>query len=999
MKRKDILAELGGAPFDALVVGGGITGAGIALECARAGLRIALIEARDYASGTSSRSSKLVHGGLRYLAQGDFRLTRELVRDRTELLRAAPGLVKPLGFLLPVRSGDKYGRFVLGLGLAAYDYFAGARTRKWRDAAALLQCAPVLSPAGLKGGWSYLDAQTDDARLVFRVLAEARRLGAVAVNRLVVEAVTFGPTGVDGLRLRDAADGDTFEVKARCVFNATGAWGDRLRGAVGGKPKLRPLRGSHLLFDAWRLPLAQAIAFFHPDDRRPMFAIPWEGSTLVGTTDVDHRDDLDQEPGVTRAELDYILRAAQSEFPTLGLGEADIVSTWSGVRAVIASGANVDPSKEKRDSLILNENGLITVTGGKLTTFRSTAIAALKMAAEVVPGLKAPNAELRPVCAARRIDGRRAERFARRSSRAVARPLRRRRRRGQSVRRRQRTPDDPAHRNGLSGTALGVPFRGRRSSRRSPAPAHASGASPAQRRRRADAEGSDDRARGTRLERRALERRGRGLPALDRALLRDSQGADVSGTSDELLLAIDCGTQSVRALLIDLKGIIVAKRQRTLDGYVSAQNGWLEHDAEAFWQASASVCRALWAENSDLKARTKGVVVTAQRGSLTLVDAGGKPLRPFIIWLDQRRAHRTPPIPFWWRAAFLAARVNGTIDYLTKESELNWIAEHEPERLARTHKVLLVSGWLNYRLTGRFANSVGSQVGYIPFDYKRHGWAGAWDWKWSALAGRRDQMPDLVPVGSVLGTLTGDAAEATGLPAGLPVIAGAADKACEILGAGAITPDVGAISYGTTATINVTMSRYVEAIPFIPPYPAALPGQFIAEVQIFRGFWMVSWFKQQFGHPEIAAALSEGVAPEALFDRLVQQAPPGSDGLMLQPYWTPGVRTPGPEARGAVIGFTDAHTRAHLFRAILEGLAYALREGSERIQARTGVPVTSLRVSGGGSQSDAALQVTADVFNRPTSRPHTFETSGLGAAMVGAVGLVCIAISRPRSAR
>ncbi len=139
--------------------------------------------------------------------------------------------------------------------------------------------------------------------------------------------------------------------------------------------------------------------------------------------------------------------------------------------------------------------------------------------------------------------------------------------------------------------------------------------------------------------------------------------------------------------------------------------------------------------------------------------------------------------------------------------------------------------------------------------------------------------------------------------------------------------------------------------------------------------------------PEIAAALSEGVAPEALFDRFVQQAPPGSYGLMLQPYWTPRIRTPGPEARVAVIGFTDAHARAHLFRAILEGLGYALREGSEHIQARTGVPVTSLRVSGGGSQSDAAMQVTADIFNRPTSRPHTFETSGLGAAIAGAVGL------------
>ena len=461
----------------------------------------------------------------------------------------------------------------------------------------------------------------------------------------------------------------------------------------------------------------------------------------------------------------------------------------------------------------------------------------------------------------------------------------------------------------------------------------------------------------------------------------------MSASADELMLAIDCGTQSVRALLIDLKGNIVAKRQQTLDGYVSAEDGWLEHDAEAFWQASAAVSRRLSAEVPDLIARAKGVVVTAQRGSLTLVDDKGQPLRPFIIWLDQRRAHRTPPIPLWWRAAFMAARVGGTIDHLARESELNWIAEHEPERLQRTHKVLLVSGWLNYRLTGRFADSVGSQVGYLPFDFKRHDWARGWDWKWRALAATRDMMPDLVPVGSILGSLTRDAAEATGLPAGLPVVAGAADKACEVLGAGAISPEVGAISYGTTATINVTMSRYFEATPFIPPYPAALPGKFIAEVQIFRGFWMVNWLKEQFGHPEIAAAPLEGVSPEALFDWLVQNAPPGSDGLMLQPYWTPGVRTPGPEARGAVIGFADAHARAHLFRAILEGLAYALREGSERIAARTRVPVTSLRVSGGGSQSAAAMQATADIFNRPAARPHTFETSGLGAAIVGAVGL------------
>ena len=187
--------------------------------------------------------------------------------------------------------------------------------------------------------------------------------------------------------------------------------------------------------------------------------------------------------------------------------------------------------------------------------------------------------------------------------------------------------------------------------------------------------------------------------------------------------------------------------------------------------------------------------------------------------------------------------------------------------------------------------------------------------------------------------------------------------------------------------VLVAVANESGGTPFIPPNPAALPGKFIAEVQIFRGFWMVSWFKQQFGHPEVTAAPIEGVSSDALLDRLVQDAPPESEGLMLQPYWTPGIRTPGPEARGAVIGFTDTHTRAHLFRAILEGLAYALREGCERIQARSGVRVASLRVSGTGSQSKAAMQATADIFNWPTSRPHTFETSGLGTAISGAVGV------------
>jgi sugar (pentulose or hexulose) kinase len=244
-----------------------------------------------------------------------------------------------------------------------------------------------------------------------------------------------------------------------------------------------------------------------------------------------------------------------------------------------------------------------------------------------------------------------------------------------------------------------------------------------------------------------------------------------------------------------------------------------------------------------------------------------------------------------------------------------------------------------------------------------------------------------VPPAGQLGAITRSAAEASGIPVGLPLVAAAADKACEVIGAGCLAPHIGCLSYGTTATINTTHRRYVEAIPLIPPYPAAVPGAYSLEIQIYRGYWMVSWFKREFGQHEVALAEQLGIEPEALFDELLAQVPPGSLGLTLQPYWSPGIKVPGPEAKGAVIGFGDVHTKAHLYRAILEGLAYALREGSERTVARSGTDITELRVSGGGSQSDGAMQLTADVFNLPTARPHTYETSGLGAAIDAAVGL------------
>jgi sugar (pentulose or hexulose) kinase len=369
------------------------------------------------------------------------------------------------------------------------------------------------------------------------------------------------------------------------------------------------------------------------------------------------------------------------------------------------------------------------------------------------------------------------------------------------------------------------------------------------------------------------------------------------------------------------------------------------------------------------------------------LDRDGRVLRPAITWLDQRRVGRQKPLRWWWRTAFKLARVEGTIEYFRREAEINWIAEHQPEIWARTHKFLLLSGFLNYRLSGRLVDSTGSQVAYLPFDYKRHKWAGARDWKWEALKIRKDMLPELVVPGTVIGGISAAAAAATGIPEGTPLIAAAADKACEVIGAGSLEPHIACLSYGTTATINTTSRRYVEVTPYIPPYPAAIPGAYSTEVQIFRGYWMVNWFKEQFGHLEQMAGAQQGMAPEAMFDQLVNSVPPGAMGLMLQPYWSPGIRTPGPEAKGAMIGFGDVHTRAHMYRAILEGLAYALREGMERIEKRSGVSVTELRVAGGGSQSDAAMQLTADIFGLPAARAHVYETSGLGAAIAIAAGL------------
>lgn len=457
-----------------------------------------------------------------------------------------------------------------------------------------------------------------------------------------------------------------------------------------------------------------------------------------------------------------------------------------------------------------------------------------------------------------------------------------------------------------------------------------------------------------------------------------------------LLLAIDNGTQSVRALLFDLSGELVATGKAPIEPYFSDNPGWAEQHVDVFWAALCAACRELLSQPNVDAARIVGMAVTAQRATVVNLDIHGRPLRPAIVWLDQRRCLEPPSLP---RSIELAARVTGRATLLREirtEAECNWIAEHQPKIASDTARFLFLSGFLNRRLTGEDVDSTAAQVGYVPFDYRRQRWAGPRDIRWRALAIKREQLPRLVPAGGRLGTLTADSAAATGLPAGLPVLAAGTDKACELLGSGCSVPSVGGISYGTIATINTANTRYVEAMPPMPAYPSAIPGSWNSEVAIRRGYWMVEWFKREFGADILGGEAGGGSTGEDQYARmedLLAQTPPGADGLLLQPYWSSGTPFPGVEARGSVIGFGDMHGRAHLYRAIVEGIGHALFAGATQLAGRNRVAIDRLMVAGGGARSDAVMQITADIFGLAAERPHVSEASGLGAAINVAVGL------------
>ena len=406
MTREQRIAELSNtACWDMVIIGGGITGAGILKLASQMGLKVLLLEQKDFAWGSSSRSSKMVHGGLRYMAQGQLALTRESVTERQRLLNEGQPLVSKQSFVMSHYKKSFPGPWLFNQLLSCYDFIAGEKQHKFWSKSSYLALAPNVSEHDLLGGTQFFDALTEDARLVQRLIQESLQLGGQALNYAKVSSLDVEPNAdisadisadVQNKKISVLLEEQTqaITINAKLVINACGAWSNLLntrllntKAIEKSSVHMRPLRGSHLVLANWRLPVASVISVRHAQDKRPVQIYPWQNVIIVGTTDVEHHDDMAQEAKISQAEFDYLLATIAQQFPHANITKDDIISTFSGVRPVTTSDASLAPSKEKREHHIEVNQGVITVTGGKLTTFRLIAEQVLTLVSQHLSAL------------------------------------------------------------------------------------------------------------------------------------------------------------------------------------------------------------------------------------------------------------------------------------------------------------------------------------------------------------------------------------------------------------------------------------------------------------------------------------------------------------------------------------------------------------------------------------------------------------------------------------
>ena len=314
-----------------------------------------------------------------------------------------------------------------------------------------------------------------------------------------------------------------------------------------------------------------------------------------------------------------------------------------------------------------------------------------------------------------------------------------------------------------------------------------------------------------------------------------------------------------------------------------------------------------------------------------------------------------------------------------EDARYNWVKENEPKIWSKTYKYLLLPQYINYKLIGKYIESDAGTVGHIPFDYKKRVYDKKFGVKRQIFNIEQSKLARIAPTTKIMGYITQEISERTHLKKGTPLIASGSDKACETAGVGCIKEGIGSISLGSQVTMQVTTNRYYELTRFVPPFDSVIPDMYNPEIILYRGFWLVTWFIKEFGYKEELFATEHEKSIFSIMDEKLNEVPIGCDGLVLQPYWGQDILRPG--AKGSILGFNDKHTRFHIYRAIIEGIGYSLKEGIERIEQVSKVKIEKIALSGGGSKSEVICQILSDILNKEVYLIQTYEATGICAAM------------------
>jgi sugar (pentulose or hexulose) kinase len=448
---------------------------------------------------------------------------------------------------------------------------------------------------------------------------------------------------------------------------------------------------------------------------------------------------------------------------------------------------------------------------------------------------------------------------------------------------------------------------------------------------------------------------------------------------EKYVVAIDSGTQSTRVIIYDSKGSRLAMGSANHPKMLNPHQGWVEHGVNDFWDALRAASAEMFSVFKGNPADIAAIGLSSQRACFLALDKGGDLLCNPISWLDERWRMNIPS---------MGQVTNDIADPLYKVfwpyySKANWLKFNNPEIYGKAVKYLGVSGYLGYKLTGGFYESISNSMGW-PYDIIN--WtAFKGDAEIEAVGMRRDQIAEPVPAGTLIGKITREAAAATGLPEGCPVAIAAGDKQCELLGAGAVKHGQAYITLGTLSGLDIVCSEYKPAPDFSYfTYLSAFPKLYNYESMANRGFQLVSWFRDNLGDGLRAAAKEAGISVEALLDREAEAIPAGSEGLMVLPDWSPSAAHPS--GKGIYLGFDDRHQRGHMFRSLVEGIIIQIKLGTAKMTSYLGLPIDELYIGGGGSKSNFTAQIISDIFNVPVNRTRESENCSLGVAMCGAVG-------------